>query len=63
MDMYSILRIHYVHITPDSVVQYTPKYSKYEISWVMYLLKPQKYTPGQILGRKGMLLRKLMLMS
>jgi hypothetical protein len=28
MDMYSILRIHYVHITPDSVVQYTPKYSE-----------------------------------
>ena len=27
MDMYSILRIYYVHITPDSVVQYTPKYS------------------------------------
>jgi len=27
MDMYSILRIQYVHITPDSIVQYTPKYS------------------------------------
>ena len=25
--MYSILRIQYVHYTPDSVVQYTPKYS------------------------------------
>jgi hypothetical protein len=25
--MYSILRNQYVHITPDSVVQYTPKYS------------------------------------
>jgi hypothetical protein len=27
IDMYSILRIQYVHITPNSVVQYTPKYS------------------------------------
>jgi len=25
--MYTILRIQYVHYTPDSVVQYTPKYS------------------------------------
>ena len=25
--MYSILRIQYVHYSPDSVVQYTPKYS------------------------------------
>jgi len=29
MDMYSIFRIQYVHITPDSIVQYTPKYSIY----------------------------------
>ena len=27
--MYSLLRIQYVHYTPDSVVQYTPKYSLY----------------------------------
>ena len=25
--MYTLLRIQYVHYTPDSVVQYTPKYS------------------------------------
>jgi len=31
MDMYSILRIQYVHITPDSIVQYTPKYSSIDM--------------------------------
>ena len=36
--MYSILRIQYVHYTPDSVVQYTPKYSDYQTEstdWVI----------------------------
>ncbi|KKL94527.1 hypothetical protein LCGC14_1863780 [marine sediment metagenome] len=31
--MYSILRIQYVHYTPDSVVQYTPKYSIF-VCWM-----------------------------
>ena len=55
--MYSILRIQYVQYTPDSVVQYTPKYSVTpfgrELHFVSVQCIPRGKPPCDLLTVRG----------